>query len=353
MRMLLAALLLAAAPFLAPALAPKQANAAPDYRAIAERAAGLHIAPAYERLVEATAALEAPAGDCDAEALRVGFHAAYDAWMGAQHIAFGPVEADSHRFAIAFWPDTRGFVDKSLDRLIAARDPVVGDAEGFAKVSVAARGLTALETLLFDEDHGADFSGEEGAYRCRLVQAIARDLAHTSAAVLEGWRGDRGYSWVMASAGAPENRVYLAPKEPIRALFTSMDGALRTIEDLRLGRPLGSEDRPRPRRAETWRSGRSLRNIELSIAALRDLYDKAFAGAVPQAEGEEIEAGFDHAARLAAEAPRPLLEAVAAPEKRAAIEALRKGVHRLNETLRKRLAPAMDVTLGFNAQDGD
>ena len=34
--------------------------------------------------------------------------AAFDAWMGVQHLRFGPSEVDGRSLSIAFWPDPKG-----------------------------------------------------------------------------------------------------------------------------------------------------------------------------------------------------------------------------------------------------
>lgn len=328
--------------------APAQAETGDS--ALAEIAVAQHILPAYDAFAAAAEALGAPARACDAEGLRAAYHAAFDAWMGAQHIALGPVEAESRRFSIAFWPDSKGFVSKALDRLIDAEDPVVDDPEAFARVSVAAHGLTALERLLYDENGERSFG--EG-YRCRFAQAVAADLARTAHAIRDGWTGEDGFATVLTSAGAPGNALYLTPEDAARDLFKSLDGGLQGLVDLRLGRPLGMFDRPRPRRAEAWRSTRSMRNVRLSLAALETYYRDVFAVALTEAERAKIDASFARARRLAERAPDAMHEAVAVPAQRLKVEALQTQLRLLQEMLRKTLAPALGVTIGFNSLDGD
>ncbi|MCB1403259.1 MAG: signal peptidase, partial [Rhodobacteraceae bacterium] len=60
----------------------------------------------------------------------------------------GPSETGA--LSIAFWPDDRGFTARTLAGLIAAEDPIAGDPAGYGEVSIAARGLFALEMLLYD-----------------------------------------------------------------------------------------------------------------------------------------------------------------------------------------------------------
>lgn len=331
--------------------APVQAE--PDHEAIVEAAVVQHIIPAYERFAATADALPDAAQDCDAAALRGAYHQAFDAWMGAQHIAFGPVETEQLRFAIAFWPDTKGFARKALERLIKAEDPVVDDPEGFAKISVAARGLLALERLLYNNDGETGFSGDNGSYKCRIAQAIAQDLAASGAKVLAGWRDEQGVAQFLTTAGDVSNALYPQAPDATRDLFTSLDGGLQALVDLRLGRPLGSFAKPRPRRAEAWRSGRSLRNIQVSLDALRRYYNVAFLGAVPTAQRDTIKSAFDKAVSLAQEAPSPLHEAVSSPGTRIAVEALQTQIRAVHGLLRQHLAPEIGSTLTFNALDGD
>lgn len=112
-----------------------------------------HVMPGLERFHAGTEGLaRAAARDCTAGALRPHYQAAFDAWMGISHLRFGPLEEQGRALAIGFWPDTRGMVRDTVARLIAQADPVVGDPGAFAEVSVAGRGLFALERLLYEPD---------------------------------------------------------------------------------------------------------------------------------------------------------------------------------------------------------
>ena len=126
-----------------------------------------HILPATDRFATAAHALADAAGaDCSASALDAPYQQAFDAWMGLSHLAFGPLEQDGRALTVAFWPDPRGLVARSVRGLVADQDPVVDDPSGFAEVSIAGRGLMALEQLMADE---------VGDYECRYARAIATD----------------------------------------------------------------------------------------------------------------------------------------------------------------------------------
>lgn len=64
-------------------------------------------------------------------------------------------------------------------------------------------------------------------------------------------------------------------------------------------------------------------------------------------------AGFDQAIALAAALDDPILAGVAEPESRLKVEILHQSVQALRETILAELAPALGVSIGFNAQDGD
>lgn len=331
-RFLLAAAAALSAGLAVPAVA--QAPSPEDAAALAARGVAVHIRPAYRGLADATAALTVPAEACDAPALRAAYDDAFDAWMGVQHIAFGPIEQDGRRFAVAFWPDTKGFAAKALNRLTRAEDPAALAPEAYAKVSVAARGLLALERMLFDQD--GPIEALEG-YRCDLTAAIARDLAATAATVAAEWN-------------APPQG---APAEQLGALYASFDSGLESLTALRLGRPLGSAKRSWPRRAEAWRSGRSMRNIRLSLAALAALHRDVFAQALTETERDQFEATLARTLEIAGRAPDDLPAALEDPQARFGIEALQSRISGLQRLGRQIVAPRLGATIRFNSMDGD
>jgi hypothetical protein len=316
---------------------------------VIDRALDAHVLPRIDRLAAAGADLAAAAAeDCRprARALRDAYHAAYDAWAGVSHLRFGPMETESRGFALAFWPDTRGSTARTLAGLIAEKDPVVDDPAAFATVSVAGRGLLALERLLYD----ARFAGGGGTgYHCRLVRAVARDIGRTAAAVRAGWDG---HALRMRRAGAADTVLYRSPTEALRTLFTAVDTGLEFNAELRLGRPMGSFDRPRPGRAEARRSGRSLRNLRLSLAAVGELAGILAARAAP-ADRAAIAQAFARADRTAAALDDPVFAAVATPQGRVRVEALQQRVRDAREAVATRLGPSLGVAAGFNALDGD
>lgn len=334
------------------ALRPRAAAAKlpePVLREVVALALDTQVLPGHAALVAAMDRLQAAAAACpnpDRAGLEAAYNDAFDAWMGVSHLRFGPAETEGRALAIAFWPDAKGFARRSLDGLIADQDPAVDDPEKFHEVSVAARGLMALDRLLFD----ADAADASQGYPCRLVAAIGRDLASTSAELARDWA--EVHAPDMRVAGTPDARIYLHVEEPVRDLFTALLTGARTTIDSRFGGPLGTFDRPRPQLAEAWRSGRDLRNAGLSVAAFRQLAG-CFAPALSTADAATLDAIWARAQEVVDRAPGPLVETVRDPKTRFAVEAAQQAVIDAREKTERLLAPALDLSVSFNALDGD
>ena len=152
---------------------------------------------------------------------------------------------------------------------------------------------------------------------------------------------------VLLAAGQPGNTLYLTETEARQALFTRLATGLEALADGRLGRPLGTFDKPRPELAEARASGRSLRNVALSLQALRDL------AVTLSPESPLTTAAFDTALKLATALDEPSFAGVADPQTRLKVEILQQAVRATREAAIAEMGPALGVTLGFNSADGD
>ncbi len=295
------------------------------------------IGQGYAGFATATATLADTATQtCDMSTLQPAFNAAFDAWMAVAHIHLGPVEQDGRALAIAFWPDPKGLGAKAQRGLLMG-DPAALEPETFAQQSVAARGLMGLERLLYPAE-------APPADPCPLIRATATNLAQMAADVAHDWPA---FAQTLATAGQPGNTVYLTDSEGKQALFTQLATGIEGLADGRIGRPLGSFDKPRPERAEARASSRSLRNIGLSVAALRNM------ALALDADIPTTKAAFDRAAKLVAAMDDPALAGVADPQGWLKVEILQQSVRAARDAVVAELAPALGVGLGFNSQDGD
>jgi predicted lipoprotein len=268
-----------------------------------------HIVPRYRLLEQSARTLEhrlarlceAPTETALAQS-RAGFRAALDAWSGISHIRFGPVETDRRWFRFQLWPDKRGTGQRQVRQLLVAADSARLAPDAFASESVAVQGLTALEHLLFPESEVgvADFAAAGvPSFRCRFAQAIGANLSAMAAATLADWTlGERPYRSVLldpapapqAGAGgraqaASQAATQAAPQPGLgdaRAvsaeLLKTLSTGAQVIHQQRLLEPLGgSGEQANPRKAESWRSRRSLANVCTALRALGHLYETGFA----------------------------------------------------------------------------
>jgi hypothetical protein len=301
-----------------------------------------HILPGFERFAERADRLaDAADEDCRAANLRPDFHAAFDAWMAVGDLRLGPSETGA--LSVAFWPDPRGFTQRTLTRLIAEQDPIAHAPEDYPEVSIAARGFFALEMLLYDP---AFMAYDAGSYTCALVTTITTDLTAQARALSSAWHDD--FAPLLRDAGAPGNATFLSEDEARRALYTQVLSALDFTANKRLGLPLGTYQRPRPALAEARRSGRSLRQVRLAARAAHDLATALADWDLPQSDAAlaRVEAAADTI-------DSPAFQDITDPQARLRLEVLQQAVTGLHDALAQEIGARLGIAPGFNAQDGD
>ncbi len=320
------------------------ALAAPAHADV-ETAVSAHILPGFAQFAEAAQLLDQAAqADCRAAAVTPAYQSAFDAWMAVADLRIGPSESGT--LSVAFWPDDRGFTPRALSGLIAAEDAIGRDPVGYAEVSIAARGFFALEMLLRD----AEFSGYGfGDYTCVLVQTVAADLALQAGALTANWHV---FAPKLLTAGDAGNPTYLTEDEAVRAIYTQLLASLDWTADNRLGRPMGTFDRPRPRMAEGWRSGRSLRNVVLAAEAAHALA-QALAKGVVLRRLPRTEAALAQVRSAAGRIGDPAFQDVETPEARLHVEILQQAVRAMKDAIEAEIGDVLGIAAGFNAQDGD
>ncbi|WP_207483687.1 imelysin family protein [Arenibaculum pallidiluteum] len=329
-----------------------ETHAQPRAGALAGAAAGL-----AERLDRFCAAPSA-AGLAEA---RAGFDAAMDGWMGIQHLRPGPAAMFMRAERMAFWPERNNAVARQLGQILAARDPKALEPQAIARSSVATQGLSALEHLLYAEraEPGAFGGDETGRYRCAYAAAVARNVA----GMADGIRAD----WVALpaefEAGGPTS-VAPTAAGAVEALYGALVTAMQVVVDQKLLAPLGADSASaKPRLAESVRSGRSLRNVALNLAAVRAALlgeggGPGFVARLPAGpEGNAVRAriaeAFDRAIAAAGKVGAPLDQAVADPKRRPAVLAAFRAAKEAQALVAETLPPLLGISLGFNELDGD
>lgn len=248
-----------------------------DYAALNTHVLETHLRPRYQAVAAAAGELvPAVVALCKApdagrlEAARATFHAVSDAWQAIEHIRTGPAAGLNAHARIHFWPDERDRVGKHLRGLLSSDDASRLEAPNFGRGSVAVQGLPALERLLFG-DKALEALKAAGApvTPCKVAHAIAVNVDGIARDLDKAWAGNP-----LAAGDA---------KKATADLFTNLAGGLGAVADMKIGAPLGGKTgRIWPKKAEQWRSQRSLRNIGINLRALRDLYVAMADGAGPR-----------------------------------------------------------------------
>ncbi|MFN0218517.1 MAG: imelysin family protein [Hyphomicrobium sp.] len=160
------------------------------------------------------------------------FHDAVTAYAAIEFLRFGPLVEAGRRESLSFWPDPRGFVPRQLRQLIASNDAEKATAESIARQSAAIEGLPALEILMFDPEHPLG-PGADAAYRCRLAQAIAVNVAALAVAVDDGWTKEGGWKDKMLRPGS-DNDTYKEPQEAASELVKALLTGLALVADVQI-----------------------------------------------------------------------------------------------------------------------
>ena len=213
----------------------------------------------------------------------------------------------------------------------------------FAEVSIAARGLFALEQMLFDPDFA---NYPDGSYSCALTKAITADLAIQASDLHKAWAND--FVLTLTTAGDADNAVYLSKDEAIRAIYTQLLSSREFTSVQRIGQPLGTLDRPRPARAEARRSDRSLQNVLLASEAAYNMATQLADWDLPHTD-----AAMERLRNAAQQISDPAFQDITDPSARFRLEALQIAVDDLKLAIEGEIGGHLGIGAGFNSQDGD
>ena len=330
------------------------ATAEPDYGSLIRSLTDTTILPAYQRFNDGMASLATATeaycvGPSPAKRLAVesAFVAGMDAWQTVQPIDFGPVTKDGRHSRIQFWPDKGGTAARHLRQALQKRDSALTEPGGLIGRSVALQNLAAYERLLFV----ALANGPQGApYACALASSIARFQTDQAQSILDEWRGP-----FRMTLNDPARAKDLATAM-FKAIFTTLDRIIGQKLELPLGKAMAAAQ---PKRAESWRSGRSLANIaaNLRMAALLYGAPDSFADRLAAGGSDALANGlrqtFNEQIKAVSDIGMPLFDAVTDPIARPKVEKLLADIKDLRILLSGPVDEELDMVIGFNAQDGD
>lgn len=335
-----------------------------DYALVNTALVEEHVLPRYAVLAETTKNFakstkelcENP-GESTLNSARQDFHRAMDAWMGVQHLRFGPIKylMRIHRFY--FWPEARGKIADAVRDYTASIDTI--SMKDFQKANVAVQGFLAAEVILFG-NYELGIAGKD-KNACKLLVIVSNNLEEMAIGTLSNWQeGDSPFMQFTASPGE-QNPIFDSHKEVTLALFQSMHGNLQLISEVKLKPVVGkSIQAARPRLAESRLSGRALRNIILNLETQEELYNGVNGvglGTLTESADPKLDKLMRKAFRATLKSARSidpsLAEAATNEELRPQAEKLALQVQALTQIVRQRLTKALELAVGFNELDGD
>jgi uncharacterized protein len=331
------------------------------------------ITPAYVELdVQAVELVKQSAAFCqatkDKEILQQQWRKTMVAWARVQAVSFGPIEDANLRWKLQFWPDRKDLTRKKVEALIASKDLL--SAERIATASVSAKGLAALEYLLFDQRGGAldrYREGPQAGRRCELLLATATRVQQVTQQLAVQWRGGdnrAGYADKFASPGA-NNSVYPDNNSALAQLLDTLIVGAEVVKRNKLGIALAVDkgvSHAKPYRLEAWRSQYSLALMRANVAVLEQLYRGAGGYGLVNYLAEEraidaalllaIDEDFSGINSQFATLETPLFTTLKLPQQYAALTVLHQRLQRLGANLNQ-LPERLGISLGFNSNDGD
>jgi predicted lipoprotein len=273
-----------------------------------------------------------------------------DAWQQVQLLRLGPSELFMRHFRLEMWPDRSNSAGKQLRKLKQKKDEKALQVDNFRNASVAVQGLSAYERLVFAKDSKANqFTGDAaGKYQCQLLQAISISVETISADLLKEWQGV--HYKTLTSAGK-DNDTFATDKEVATVFINELSTQLQFVLEKKFKRPLDGKYF-KGIRAESWRSGRSIRNIVINIESAQQVYQLGFKAHIrDKALQKKLQQQFKQALAVGKALEMPLQQAV--NEKADALAQWNQQVVALKNTLSIELPKAVDIVLGFNSLDGD
>ena len=275
-----------------------------------------------------------------------------DAWQRVWPFAFGPRRA---RCGPCAHPVLAG-----APRIGGATDAQGAPRPATRRCSTPSDSLArALQSRICRRSNALLFEVPRDEYTCGLAHTIALFQSEVAAAIHDEWTREGGFRHAALSAGG-DSDVYEEDSEVAGDVMRALAESLSVVASRKLAAPLGkSAEAAKPKRAESWRSGRSLRNVGLNLETLRAVVETpgGFADLLAvhgeAALADNLRDELAAAATMASVVTPPLRDAVADPDEREKLLDLLAGLRVVRALVTGPLSRATGILIGFNSQDGD
>lgn len=319
---------------------------------------------AFERAAQAAALrtdalCDAPSDAALADA-RAAWSAGRDAWSRTLPFGFGPLAEQMQPGPLDFWPARPDTIEAAI-----AGAPAAIDATYLASKGTSAKGMPALEYLLFGTDPAAvlpaltDPTG--GARRCAYARVVAEDIAARATAVHDAWSPGFADALARAGDGSP---VYASAQAGVDEVVNKLIDGLAVMVKTKLDTPLGNLTGAAvdPALLESRFSGRARADLAANLEGVWAVYHGADPVGVAEGLGvlvhdvdpglnQRVHVQYESAAAAVAAIPEPLADALTTD--REAVQFARDELDALRRMLKLDVASALGVTLMLSDNDGD
>lgn len=313
---------------------------------------GYHVySDSSQQLLQATEAFCAAPSDQTLLQAQKAFQTNALDWQQVQWLNFGPVTYFMRYYAFEYWPDKKGVTQRQL-RALAQGDPAVMDAPKFwTSASIAVRGLTAIESLLYHPD----FTPSESANHCQLLEKVSAHHYDSANAVAKQWQDAKAQDWVFDEEGTGFDPEAVALEQFLQQWIEHMSA----VKDAKLETPIGYNSRENLKLAEFYRSDLPLKSIQRNLQSYREIYHTGSPSLYDIASqkspelAQQLDAQLTQNSKLALQLPSDYFKTGRTQEER--VEMARPLVKSISssQTYLANLVTTLGFQIGFNSRDGD
>jgi predicted lipoprotein len=271
-------------------------------------------------------------------------------WQQVQWLNFGPVTYFMRYYAFEYWPDKKGVTQRQL-RALSQGDPSVMEAPKFwTSASIAVRGLTAVESLLYHPD----FDPTQSTNHCRLLEKVTSHHFESADAVAKQWQTAKAQDWVFDEEGTGFDPEEVALEQFLQQWIEHMSA----VKDAKLETPIGYNGRENLKLAEFYRSDLSLKAIQKNLQSYREIYHAGspslydLAKQINPTLAEQLNQQLTQNVKLSLLLPSDFFHAGQHDDRVALAKPLVKSISSSQSYLAS-MVTQLGFQIGFNSRDGD
>ena len=278
------------------------------------------------------------------------FKANLSDWQQVQWLNFGPVTLFMRYYSFEYWPDKKGLTQRQLTSLIK-NDVDTQDDKFWRSASIAVRGLTAIEALLYRPQ----FDPINKPEYCDLLVQVGEHHQQSTANILLEWQNGQLEDWMYLDEDESGNLITLSLEKMIQQWLEHIS----MVKESKIETPIGWHGKTNVKLAEFYRSEQSLVAIKENIklynalyhAGSKSLYDMA--KLKEPALAEQLDQSLKQVLVKVNALPSHFYSASLAKDERInmATPVIKQLSKSQNELLS--LVTKMGFQIGFNSRDGD